>query len=266
MALAMTQKGNMMIFEYFTKMKSLPDEMASAGKALEDEELVSYIMAGLNFNFNPIMYAIVARVEPILVGELYAQLLSFETCWELTKEGQHASVNAARWGRGCGLGPNNRGRGCGGGRRGGRGSFPSSHGGFSSGFPAGKKGDKISGQVCGKIGHLALDCWHMFNESYTSEGNRSVLPATHNYGIDTNWYTDSTATDHITEELENLTTREKYNGTDQIVTANGTGMNIHNVGHAIIHTPTCDLHLNNVLHVPSASKKSYLCSSFFHRK
>jgi hypothetical protein len=79
MVLAMTQKGNMTIFEYFTKMKSLPDEMASAGKALEDEELVSYIMAGLNFNFNPIMYAIVARVEPILVGELYAQLLSFET-------------------------------------------------------------------------------------------------------------------------------------------------------------------------------------------
>jgi hypothetical protein len=81
-----------------------------------------------------------------------------------------------------------------------------------------------------------------------------VSPATHNYGIDTNWYTDSTATDHITGELENLTTREKYNGTNQIVTANGTGMNIHNVGHAIIHTPTCDLHLNNVLHVPSASK------------
>jgi hypothetical protein len=54
--------------------------------------------------------------------------------------------------------------------------------------------------------------------------------------------------------LEKLTTREKYNGTDQIVTANGTGMSIHNVGHVVIHTPTHDLHLNNVLHVPSASK------------
>jgi hypothetical protein len=31
-------------------------------------------------------------------------------------------------------------------------------------------------------------------------------------------------------------------------------MDIHNVGHAVIQTPTRDLHLNNVLHVSSASK------------
>jgi hypothetical protein len=95
MALTTTQKGNMTISEYFTKTKSLADEMASVGKALEDEELVSYIMAKLDFDFNPIMYAMVAHVEPISVGELYAQLLSFEARWELTQGGQHASVNAA---------------------------------------------------------------------------------------------------------------------------------------------------------------------------
>jgi hypothetical protein len=53
----------MTIFEYIAKMKSLANEMAVAGKALVDEEL-AYIM--------------VARVEPISVGKLYAQLLSFE--------------------------------------------------------------------------------------------------------------------------------------------------------------------------------------------
>jgi hypothetical protein len=40
----------MTISEYTAKMKSLVDEMASAGKALEDEELVSYIMVGLDFD------------------------------------------------------------------------------------------------------------------------------------------------------------------------------------------------------------------------
>jgi hypothetical protein len=69
------------------KMKSLADEMASADKALEDEELVSYIMAGLDFDYNPIVSAMVARVEPISVGELYTQLLSFEARWELTQGG-----------------------------------------------------------------------------------------------------------------------------------------------------------------------------------
>jgi hypothetical protein len=32
----------------------LADEMASAKKTLEDEELVSYIMACLDFDYNPI--------------------------------------------------------------------------------------------------------------------------------------------------------------------------------------------------------------------
>jgi hypothetical protein len=67
----------MMISEYIAKMKSLTNEMAVAGKALVDEEL-AYIMAGLDFDYNPIVSAMVARVEPISVGKLYAQLLSFE--------------------------------------------------------------------------------------------------------------------------------------------------------------------------------------------
>jgi hypothetical protein len=77
-------------------MKSLADELASAGKALEDEELVSYVLAGLDFEYNPVVPVIVARVEPISIGELYAQLLSFEARWELTQGGHQVSANAAR--------------------------------------------------------------------------------------------------------------------------------------------------------------------------
>jgi hypothetical protein len=160
-------------------------------------------------------------------------------------------VNAARRGCGGGPGPNNCGCGCG--RGGGRGG---GHGGFSGGAPGFKNGDKVACQVCGKVGHLALDCWHRYDESYNSKsnGNRSASAAMNSYGVDTNWCTNSAATYHITEELEKLTTKEKYKGTDQIVAANGTGMDIYNVGHAVIHTPTRNLYLNNILHVPSASK------------
>jgi hypothetical protein len=31
-------------------------------------------------------------------------------------------------------------------------------------------------------------------------------------------------------------------------------MDIHHIGHSVIHTPTHDLHLNNILHVPQATK------------
>jgi hypothetical protein len=49
--------------------------------------------------------------------------------------------------------------------------------------------------------------------------------------------------------------REKYGGRDQVHTANGSGMQISNIGHATtLHSPIRNLHLKKVLHVPSAHK------------
>ena len=71
MALATATKGTNSISEYFGRMKTLADEMASAGRKLEDEELVSYILTGLDLDFDPVVLAVTARVEPISVAELY---------------------------------------------------------------------------------------------------------------------------------------------------------------------------------------------------
>jgi histone deacetylase 1/2 len=65
---------------------------------------------------------------------------------------------------------------------------------------------------------------------------------------------DNGATDHITGELEKVTVRDKYRGQEQVHTANGAGMKINHIGHSIIKTPTRHIHLNNILHVPDASK------------
>jgi hypothetical protein len=54
MALASAQKGTCTIAEFFSKIKSLADDMASAGKKLEDEEIASYILAGLDMEYNGI--------------------------------------------------------------------------------------------------------------------------------------------------------------------------------------------------------------------
>jgi hypothetical protein len=54
--------------------------------------------------------------------------------------------------------------------------------------------------------------------------------------------------------LDKLAMHDCYNGTDQIRTASGAGMDIKHVGHYVIHTPNHDLHLNNVLHVPQVAK------------
>ena len=95
-ALATTRKGNMSVTEYVAKIKSLADDMASAGKKVDDEELVSYLLAGLDEEFNPVVTAVGARTEYILVGELVSQLLSFEHRLDLLHGGSQGSANMAK--------------------------------------------------------------------------------------------------------------------------------------------------------------------------
>jgi histone deacetylase 1/2 len=111
--------------------------------------------------------------------------------------------------------------------------------------------------VCGKEGHSAVRCFKRFDHSYNGPSQKTAASAT-SYGVDTNWYMDTGATDHITGELEKLTMRNKYNGGEQIHGADGTGMEIANIGYGTVHSPSRNFHLKNLLHVPQAHKN--LCS------
>ena len=240
--------------EYFTKMKGLADEMASAGRKLEDEELVSYILTGLDSDFNSVVSAVVARVEPITVPELYTQLVSFEQRVEMQGGGAPSSANMVmKNGRRGGNANNSPRNGCGGG---GRGGFGRGHKGDRGGTGGGRGGFQsgVFCQLCGKEGHTVVRCFKRFDTSYTGPQQKTAASATSNYGVDTNWYMDTGATDHITGELEKLTIRDKYSGNEQVHAANGTGMDIGYVGHSVLHSPHTHIHLNNVLHVPQASK------------
>jgi hypothetical protein len=124
-ALAMTRKNQLSISDYFAKMWSYADEMASAGAALTDEELVSYILAGLDEDYNPFFTAIVACTDSVTPDDLYTQLLSFEQHLALQAGGSHGGAGSAlaasrdRGGRSGGPGRSpGRGRGSGFGGRG----------------------------------------------------------------------------------------------------------------------------------------------------
>lgn len=99
----------------------------------------------------------------------------------------------------------------------------------------------------------ALDCWYRFDEGYVPQ-EKSASAAVNSYGVDTNWYTDTGAIDHVTGDLNRLVIHNKYNGNDQIKTASGSGMDIKHIGYASVATPSKTIHLNNVLHVPKAAK------------
>jgi hypothetical protein len=77
MALATTRKSTMTVAAYLAKMQSLGNDIASAGKSLDDEDLVQYIPSGLDEDYNSIINFVLARAQPITVSELSAQMLSF---------------------------------------------------------------------------------------------------------------------------------------------------------------------------------------------
>ena len=255
MALTTASKGTSTIAEYFGKMKALADEMAAAGKKLEDDELVSYILTGLDESFDSVVSGVSLRTEPISVSELFTQLVSHEQRIDMRSGGSHSSANiVARSGRDGGHQHQHQQstRGHGGRPRG---------GGFHRGGPPGHGGARapcttcgrthgpnfrhgVFCQVCKKEGHEADRCFKRFDQNYTaSPPPRSASSATTSYGVDTNWYFDTRATDHISGELDKLTVCDRYNGSDQVHAANGSGMEISHIGHGILHSPSRNLNL-----------------------
>ena len=107
----------------------------------------------------------------------------------------------------------------------------------------------VTCQICKIHGHPASDCWWRFQgdrdrRDRGADGDRRNFadPAEKganvaSYGVDTNWYTDSGATNHITSDLSKLTTQEKYTGRDHVHTAGGNGMQISHTGHSSLCTP-----------------------------
>ena len=74
------------------------------------------------------------------------------------------------------------------------------------------QGQKVACQICGKNGHSALDCYHSMNFSYqgrhapvklASMVARSMA-ATSGANQNQNWLIDTSASDHITPDLSQL--------------------------------------------------------------
>ncbi|XBH89844.1 hypothetical protein VPH35_081660 [Triticum aestivum] len=266
-----TRKGDSSATAYFTKMKGLADELAAAGKKMDEDDLVSQILQGLDADYNPFVSAISAKTneQVITLADLYSGLLVAETRLEAQNpvHQQQFSVNlAAKGGRG-GSSSNNRGNSSGNSRGGrpddGRGNYHtnnqrqgnsgggygggyggggynsnnSGYGGHNSGYGGGgynggsyggggynnnSRPDVVICQICTKAGHDAYRCWKRFEKNYKRKEKTANTAAT-SYGVDTNWYIDTGATDHITSELDKLAVRDRYTGTERVHTASGSG-------------------------------------------
>jgi hypothetical protein len=112
-------------------------------------------------------------------------------------------------------------------------------------------------QICGKLNHLALDCFHRMD--YSFQGRRpppqlqAMVAQSNSVYEDQEWYADSAANAHITHNLENLHIQQPFQSNDAVGVRNGTALAIAHSGSAILHSPHTKFKLQNVLHCPQAA-------------
>jgi hypothetical protein len=68
----------MSIAMYFSTMRGLIDEMAAAGKPLDDDDVISYILNGLDADYNLLIEHVNGMTEPISPETFYSRLLDTE--------------------------------------------------------------------------------------------------------------------------------------------------------------------------------------------
>ncbi|KAI0505062.1 hypothetical protein KFK09_016019 [Dendrobium nobile] len=242
--------GDSSMQAYLAQIKGLVDSIAAAESQVDTEDIIHYILNGLPAAYNSFCTSIRTCQTSISLEVLYSLLCSEEINIQnqLLKESSPAKDGSAFYsnvrssrGRGNPSLPSrsNRGRGS------------SSRNLNSNTTP---QQQRPICQICNKPGHIAAQCWHRSNLSYTPGPPRAML--THNPSVSSqDWILDTGATSHLTSEASNLQQPVPYQGTDAISIANGSTIPIQSSGDGILPLPNSNrkLHLRNLLYAPLLS-------------
>lgn len=144
------------------------------------------------------------------------------------------------------------------GSRGGRGRF-------------GRGNNRPTCQICGKIGHIALNCYFLFDQSYcgsasnaggsgsgSGSGSHSTFLTVDNpvnSNSNQSWFLDSGASQHISNDPSIDQVAEENYGKQKLIVGNGQEVKVQRVGNLSL---SCNnkppLKLNNVLFAPQITK------------
>ncbi|KAM1351258.1 hypothetical protein ACFX13_005197 [Malus domestica] len=112
-------------------------------------------------------------------------------------------------------------------------------------------------QWCGTQGHSAKRCPQLCSAPPTVN-HTTIRPST-----SSPWLLDSSASHHVTSDSKNIPDSTTYDGPDQIVIGNRTGLSITHVGStSLSSSSTTPFHLNDVMCVPSISRNIISIAKF----
>ncbi|KAH9668130.1 retrovirus-related pol polyprotein from transposon RE1 [Citrus sinensis] len=245
-----TRKDDMKITYYFIKMKNISDNMAAAGSALSNDDLILHVLSGLGPDYNSVATYITGQVGTgkMDLNEAYAMLLTQEARIEQqshmlagTDMKNNFEPNFAQ-NRGPKKGNMFNGKGFG-----------------SYGYNSGSGNNYNSG--FSNNGHYKGNFGTEFAGAYRPPPNRgpkAAYLANMDAPVDNNWFLDSGATHHLTNDMSNMNGAEPFTGNSKLIVGNGVGLCITQLGSAVLRMPDVlnysDLKLNNILLVPKITK------------
>ncbi|KAH9747507.1 hypothetical protein KPL70_004741 [Citrus sinensis] len=273
-----TRKDDLKITDYFIKMKNIADNMAASGNALSDDDLILHILSGLGPDYNSVATYITGQVG---VGKMngnkaYAMLLTQEARIEqqthmLANKNvkQNFEANLAH-NRGYKRGNMSGGKGfCGFGYNSGYGNNGNIN---NAGYKGGYRGfgfNANNGNVYGtnhQTGHIVNICWKLkefiASGAYRPPPNRNpkfAYLANMEGPADANWYLDSGATHHLTNDINNMHVSEAFAGASKLFVGNDVGLNITHIGSAALksynsNNASLTIKLDDILLMPQITK------------
>nr|KYP52466.1 Retrovirus-related Pol polyprotein from transposon TNT 1-94 [Cajanus cajan]KYP52509.1 Retrovirus-related Pol polyprotein from transposon TNT 1-94 [Cajanus cajan]KYP52511.1 Retrovirus-related Pol polyprotein from transposon TNT 1-94 [Cajanus cajan] len=78
------------------------------------------------------------------------------------------------------------------------------------------------------------------------------------------WYPDSGASNHLTNDISYLSTKQEYQGKQRVLVGDGNSLLISHIGHSKMHTAQSNItfSLPNIMYIPNISKNLLSISKF----
>ena len=250
-------RGTDTLTAYLRRFKAVCDDLAAIGKPVPDNKKSWWLLNGLGkeyamFTTTMLRPPVPPYAEVVTLLESYAERHSLDAqpAQSMVFYGQRTNKN--RRNNGGQISFNSKGRG-----------FAQSHHTAPKNSnnprprnqPIANKDEFPVCQICNKRNHTALKCFNRFNHFFTPDNIPQALAALKIAdNQDSDWFPDTGATDHITDNPGNLDSLTPYHGSDGVMVGNGHTLPITHIGQAIVGIGTSSIKLNDVLLVPDIKK------------
>ncbi|RVW53657.1 Retrovirus-related Pol polyprotein from transposon RE2 [Vitis vinifera] len=238
--LTLMQRGNRSITEYLHSVKTIANELALIDAPLSQDDITLYVLHGLGSDFRDIIAPIRARESSLSFEELHDLLLGHEAYLRRLDSTAQSLVITANTTQ----------------RRDSRSSKNQS----SSTYQQSKNDSRSKSrqskqykypprcQYCDQQGHIAK----YYPKLKPSEATVNCTTTTSS--PDKRWLIDSAASHNITSQVSNLQFHSEYDGTDEVIIGDGSGLPITHSGSLTLSFPNKKFQVEDTLCVPTINK------------